>query len=379
MRLSRSSPLQTAAAVVSGVDRDHPADAMLRQEFKSQRGLSQDQKAQITRAVFSYFRWRGWLGGTEDTTAQIRKALELAERFARQPESFIDEELVARALPTWVKDEMEVTAPLARSLQSEPKLWLRAKRGQGTAVATRLGDCRTLPGGELADTLEYRGTRDLFLTQEFHSGQFELQDLSSQAVGFICAPVPGQTWWDACAGEGGKLLHLSDLMQNRGLIWASDRASWRLQKLKRRAARAQAFNYRSVPWNGGPKLPTKTTFDGVLLDAPCTGSGTWQRNPDGRWTTTSEGVRELSELQNQLLAHVAAAVKPGGKLVYAVCSLMHSETTLIAQTFEQRFGNFEPLEFPNPLEFGSSCRTQLALQPNTFGGNGMFVAAWRRK
>jgi len=274
---------------------------------------------------------------------------------------------------------VEIAPALARSLQAEPKLWLRTKRGQGGAVANRLGDCRIFGSGHLSDVLEYGGRRDLFLTEEFHRGQFELQDLSSQAVGPICAPEPGQTWWDACAGEGGKLLHLSELMQNRGLIWASDRSSWRLQKLKRRAARAQVFNYRTALWNGGAKLPTKTKFDGVLLDAPCSGSGTWQRNPDGRWTTKPEALEELSEIQNQLLANVVPSIKPGGKVVYAVCSLMRSETTVVAQTFQERFDNFEPLEFPNPLELDSSRRAQLAFQPNTFGGNGMFVAAWRRK
>jgi hypothetical protein len=85
--------------------------------------------------------------------------------------------------------------------------------------------------------LEYRGTQDLFRTPEFHKGSFELQDINSQAVGIICEPKPGETWWDACAGEGGKLLHLSELMENKGLIWASDRVEWRLKKLKQRTAR----------------------------------------------------------------------------------------------------------------------------------------------
>src|SRR6185295_12507460 len=139
------------------------------------------------------------------------------------------------------------------------------------AVAQRLGNCKRFGSGALADTLEYNGNNDLFRTPEFHEGEFELQDISSQAVGLICNPKPGETWWDACAGEGGKLLHLSGLMENKGLIWASDRAAWRLQKLKRRTARAKVFNYRSAPWNGEAKLPTKTKFDGVLLDAPCSG------------------------------------------------------------------------------------------------------------
>ena len=194
-----------------------------------------------------------------------------------------------------------------------------------------------------ADTLEYTGAQDLFRTAEFHSGEFELQDLSSQAVGFICNPQQGETWWDACAGEGGKTLLLSELMENKGLIWASDRASWRLKFLKRRAARSRAFNYRTAPWDGSSRLPTKTKFNGVLVDAPCTGIGTWHRNPHARWTTTQQDVIELSQLQCQLLGNVATSLKPGGKLVYSVCTLTRSETAAVADAFERARPDFEPL------------------------------------
>src|SRR5262245_53162389 len=169
--LSRSPSLQTAARVVSSVDRDHPADAMLRREFTSRRDLTQQEKTEITRAVFSYFRWRGWLETRGKTAEPLSKALELTERFAKQPETFSDHDLVARALPAWVTGEMQITAALARSLQEEPKLWLRTKKGRGTTIAKCLGDCRVFGWGHLSDTLEYRGKRDLFLTQEFHRGQ----------------------------------------------------------------------------------------------------------------------------------------------------------------------------------------------------------------
>src|SRR6185503_8199501 len=124
----------------------------------------------------------------------------------------------------------------------------------------KLGECWISGNPGLGDTLEYRGREDLFRMREFHAGAFEVQDISSQIVGLTCAPEPGETWWDACAGEGGKLLHLSDLMQNKGLIWASDRVEWRLKRLKLRAGRAKAFNYRSAIWDGGAKPPTKTRF-----------------------------------------------------------------------------------------------------------------------
>ena len=173
-------------------------------------------------------------------------------------------------------------------------------------------------------------------------------------------------------------MHLSGLMANKGLIWASDRAAWRLATLKRRAARAGVFNYRAAAWDGGPRLPTKTKFDGVLVDAPCSGIGTWHRNPHARWTTTAEDVKELGELQQRMLLHAAAGVKPGGKLVYAACTLADLETTRVVEGFEARSSQFEQLAIQNPFAPGSAPGGLLTLWPQESGGNGMCIAAWGR-
>jgi 16S rRNA (cytosine967-C5)-methyltransferase len=367
-----------AERIIRGATRERPADGLLRAELKAQHGLARWEGAQVSRAVFAYFRWRGWLEQENPIREQIDHALAVAGRYAVQPESFSDAELLARAVPGWLPSVMEPKPAWARSLQREPRLWLRARRGQGRAVAGKLVDCRVFGDGLLADTLEYIGRTDLFRTAEFHAGEFELQDVSSQAVGLICDPRPGEKWWDACAGEGGKTLHLADLMGNKGLIWASDRAGWRLAMLKRRAARAGVFNYRAVPWDGGPRPPTKTMFDGVLVDAPCSGIGTWQRNPHARWTTTAQEVKALSEVQRQILVHAAAGVKPGGRLVYAACSLAPLETTKVVKAFEDQCPSFDQLAVRNPLAPGSPPSELLYLWPQETGGNGMFVAAWRR-
>lgn len=174
-------------------------------------------------------------------------------------------------------------------------------------------------------------------------------------------------------------MHLADLMANKGLIWASDRAAWRLARLKRRAARAKLFNYRSRLWDGGARLPVKTLFDGVLVDAPCSGVGTWQRNPHARWTTTQNDVRELSQIQKALLEHAAPAVKPGGRLIYAVCSLTRAETLEVRDAFEKGRAEFERLRWTNPLKEKSPPEEEIWLWPQECGGNGMFVAGWRRR
>ncbi|MEY2427345.1 MAG: rRNA (cytosine967-C5)-methyltransferase [Verrucomicrobiota bacterium] len=371
--------LTLAAAVIQKSNRERPADGELRAALKSQGGLSRDDSWRVSRAVFAYYRWLGWLDRRNPLPFQIEQGLELAEAFANEPKRFSDDQLVERAAPAWVKSEMEASPAWARAIQSEPKLWLRARPGQGRALAAKLGDCISFGAGPLADALEYRGTQDLFRTPEFHAGEFELQDISSQAAGIVCAAAPGQTWWDACAGEGGKTLQLSDLMENKGMIWASDRAEWRLRKLKQRTARARVFNYRTALWNGGPKLPTRTKFDGVLVDAPCSGIGTWQRNPHARWTTTARDISELSALQTDLLLNAAASVKPGGRMIYSVCTLARSETIEVAAAFEKQSPGFERLEASHPLEAKSSKATEFCLWPQDLGGNGMFIALWKKK
>jgi 16S rRNA (cytosine967-C5)-methyltransferase len=230
----------------------------------------------------------------------------------------------------------------------------------------------------LPDAVQYKGEEDLFRRPEFHAGELEIQDIASQAVGWLCAPQPGETWWDACAGEGGKTMQLSDLMQNKGLIWASDRAEWRLKNLKRRAARAKVFNFRSQVWDGGAKLPTKTKFDGILVDAPCSGVGTWQRNPHARWTTTLQDVTELGAVQLQLLNNVAGSLKSNGKLIYSVCTLTQAETTDVVENFSKAHPELEPMALPE-ISPVVAVSTTVTIWPQDLGGNGMFIAGWRRK
>jgi 16S rRNA (cytosine967-C5)-methyltransferase len=274
---------------------------------------------------------------------------------------------------------MELNATYLRQLQREPSLWIRTKAGAAAQVARSLKetDPPVLPEAVLRppdlSALRYRGTADLHRAAGFQSGQFEIQDLASQLVGHACAPLPGETWWDACAGEGGKALHLSDLMRNKGLLWATDRSARRLSLLRRRAARAGMFNYRAAEWTGTGPAPFRTKCDGVLVDAPCSGVGTWQRNPHARWTTSPSDVQELAAVQATLLRLAAASVKPGGRLVYAVCTLTRSETTAVVDGFGSGHPDFEP----SPLPIGRGA-SHITLLPQDLDANGMFIATWKR-
>jgi 16S rRNA (cytosine967-C5)-methyltransferase len=369
---------ELVSGVIERSSREQPADAVLRASLRAAQGLEPEDSAAVCEAVNAYYRWFGWLRPEDRMRRKIQDALDLDHRFHVNRNAFTDLEYRTRCVPDWVAAEMDVTAAWAKSLQRDTRLWLRAKPGQAATLAECLGDCAAPVSAPRLDALVYLGMRDLFQTPEFHRGEFEIQDLSSQCVGLMCDPAPGSKWWDACAGEGGKTLHLGALMQNKGLIVASDRAAWRLEKLKRRTARAQMFNYRPAQWNGGVKLPFKTLFDGVLVDAPCSGIGTWQRNPQARWTTTAQDVAELAQCQFDLLDHAAKAVKPGGKLVYSVCTLARKETEQVADAFGKGHPEFHPLVVAHPLKPTAALAARHWFRPEDHGANGMFVALWRR-
>lgn len=377
--MSDSAILNHAARILKLVQAGTPADQALRESLTQDRHFTAPaERRGISRAVFTYFRWWRWLEAGVSPQKQLAAALELQQRFDANPAGFKPEALAAKAVPDWLWDEMDSpgnsstrlpSVALAKDgwlvqLQCEPALWIRAKAGTGAALAKKLGHCTPAP--QSPDALHYTGITDLYRTPEFQAGEFEIQDLASQMVGLAASPQAGETWWDACAGEGGKTMHLSDLMRNKGLLWASDRSLRRLGKLKERAARAKVFNFRAASWEGGIRLPTKTKFDGILVDAPCTGIGTWQRNPHARWTTAPKDVHELAEVQAQLLDHVAGSLKPGGRLIYAVCTLTRAETTAVTTAFTAAHPELEPV----------SAQT---LWPHELNANGMFIATWRRK
>ncbi|MBP7141016.1 MAG: RsmB/NOP family class I SAM-dependent RNA methyltransferase [Opitutaceae bacterium] len=376
------STLNRAAHIVRGVTPRLPADAVLRLELAANRNLSAAARSAVARAVFSYYRWLKWLRTHESLQLQINDALDRQSRYERDPLTTKIEALASRAVPEWLAGEVVMPPETLRLLQLEPVLWIRARPGMRTQLGQELKDCE-LPvawsqeaglAAGAKHALRYNGRRDLFTTGAFQRGAFEIQDIASQLVGHACSPQPGETWWDACAGEGGKSLHLADQMANRGTVWASDRSSRRLEQLKRRFARAQLFNTRIAPWDNTESLPTQTLFDGILLDAPCSGVGTWQRNPHARWTTKPQDVAELAAVQSRLLNQVAGQLKPEGRLIYSVCTLTRSETSAIADAFTRDHNDM----IPDPV-FSHSASAQVFLWPHELRSNGMFIAAWRRK
>jgi len=176
------------------------------------------------------------------------------------------------------------------------------------------------------DALVLKERANVFLTDAFKQGLFEVQDASSQLVAAFLDVQPGMRVVDTCAGAGGKTLHMASLMQNKGQLIAMDLYESKLKQLKLRAKRNGAFNieYRIIDSTKViKKLYEKA--DRVLIDAPCSGLGVLKRNPDSKWKLQPEFIDNIRKVQAEVLESYSRIVKPGGKLVYATCSVLPSE------------------------------------------------------
>ncbi|MGQ3130611.1 MAG: RsmB/NOP family class I SAM-dependent RNA methyltransferase [Flavobacteriales bacterium] len=185
---------------------------------------------------------------------------------------------------------------------------------------------------------------NVFSSPLFRAGCFEVQDAGSQKIAEICAVKPGMTVIDACAGAGGKSLFLAAEMQNKGRIISMDTEAWKLEELKKRAARAGIDTIQTEQIRGLAGIKNKENrADVLLLDVPCSGSGVLKRNPDAKYRITNSFVDELKLLQGYILKEYARMVKPGGALVYATCSLLPEENQQQTQAFLLENKNFEPV------------------------------------
>ena len=176
------------------------------------------------------------------------------------------------------------------------------------------------------DALVLKERANVFLTDAFKEGMFEVQDANSQLVAHFLDVKPGMRVVDACAGAGGKTLHIASIMENKGQLIAMDLYESKLKQLKLRAKRNSAFNieYRIIDSTKViKKLHEKA--DRVLIDAPCSGLGVLKRNPDAKWKLQPEFIDNIKKVQTEVLENYSKMVKPGGKLVYATCSVLPSE------------------------------------------------------
>ena len=223
--------------------------------------------------------------------------------------------------------------------------------------------CRWSPLG-----LRVEGRHPIAGLDLFRNGAIEIQDEGSQLVALLADARPGQQAVDFCAGAGGKTLAMAAAMKNRGRVVACDVLGNRLKRAAERFRRAGLHNIETRPLSSArdPWVKRhKGRFDRVLVDAPCSGTGTWRRNPDARWRLLGPGLKELLALQAEILDSAARLVKPGGRLIYATCSLLIEENEEQIAAFLEAHADFAPLPIGE-------------VWPTAIGGHSPFDGPWLR-
>ncbi len=375
------------------------ADREISTHFRANRQFGSRDRRFFGALVFSYFRWKGWVDAIPNFPRALAAACWLSNESHHPalalwaemppepaPTASLTERAAAlatwqgwahapdhRALfPDWFFEEVirgEDPADeirIAASFQQRPPLWLRARSGHQRDVVRLLAKAgfTATPDARVPTAFRVDGTPSAEVLRPILHQHAEVQDIASQVVGQLCAPTPGQQWWDVCAGAGGKTLHLLDALDKKGFVFCSDIRAAALRELTRRAhdAHYSSFATRALPEDPA-EWRVEEQFDGILLDAPCSGIGTWGRAPDARWRITRDELRSHRDRQLALLQHAAQQLKPGGRLVYAVCSLSKSETGNVIEAFLNQSPSF--------TRDPAGCRT---IYPDFGPGIGMWIA-----
>lgn len=209
----------------------------------------------------------------------------------------------------------------------------------------------TTTSPDFPDALLLEERQNIFTRQPFRDGLFEVQDAGSQLIAPYLRVEPGMRVVDACAGGGGKTLHLAALMQNKGRIIAMDTEAWKLEELKKRARRAGASNIETRVIESSKTIKRQErSADRLLLDVPCSGLGVLKRNPDAKWKLSPEAIEKVKLTQQKIINDYSVILKPGGMMVYATCSVLPSENERQVEKFLiDKAGQFELIEMKTLL------------------------------
>jgi len=268
---------------------------------------------------------------------------------------------------------------------------LKTTRDKAAAALHHLGAAPTplSPLGLRLPLLEDGRSPSLAGEPAYVKGLVEIQDEGSQLAALFCAAQPGEQVLDLCAGGGGKTLALAAAMENRGQIYATDRDARRLAPLYQRLERAGTRNVQvRTPRRGSDILADlETRCDLVLIDAPCTGTGTWRRNPDAKWRVRPGALMQRMKEQDEVLESAQRFVKQNGRLIYVTCSLLRDENEDRIEAFLENHADFAAIGaaelagaagLPELAGFASRLGPGLRLSPLTSGTDGFFIAGVRR-
>ena len=304
--------------------------------------------------------WAEWPEVPDHVLTERTALLAAGPRAVRESIPDALDTLASAALgPAWDAELAALNQPAPVFLRIHPQRTTLAKTI--TALAAAGVSAEPVPGAPLA----LRVTAGRVSPRLAQTGDFEIQDAGSQQVAPFLQPEPGQTVLDICAGAGGKTLHLVALMENRGELHAFDTASHKLKTLRLRAERAGV----KVKTNlAEPEVLSRFMgeADRVLVDAPCSGTGTLRRHPDLKYHVTAESLEEVTTLQRQILHRAARTVRDGGRLVYATCSLLPAENEAQAAWFTAEYPEF-------------TFEEERRLSPAATGWDGFYMARWVRR
>jgi len=371
-----------AAARESGA----AADALIARYFKTRRYAGSKDRRAVRALVYRAVRRAGEppASGRAAMLGLAGEEPELGALFdgsphAPAPVQAGEPAAPAAIAPAWLLDRLDplVGEDERLALLDRAPLDLRVNRlkGDREAALAALPEAMPTPHAPLGLRLP-EGTR-VAETDAWQSGLVEVQDEGSQLICLACAARPGERVIDLCAGAGGKTLALAADMANQGAILAADSDRARLSRLAPRLARAGVtiVEPRLLDPGRESEMLQGIEADLVLVDAPCSGSGTWRRNPETRWRATPERLARVVELQARLLDIAAGLLAPGGRLVYAVCSLLAEEGSEQAAALTARSSLVpETIAMPAGRDAGSGR----LLTPGHDGTDGFFIAHWRR-
>ncbi|BBK43440.1 rRNA cytosine-C5-methylase [Allostella vacuolata] len=438
------TPAARIASAIELVDRIEgsriPTDALLAEHFRARRFIGSKDRGAIAETVYAYLRRRGqvdwWIErqgwGRVGTTARARMvgllllerkaaAGEIAHLFDDGPyhprrlnpdEQGIVEALAGKPIahpdqPVWVETNYpewlhphlvavfgDAVGREMAALDVPAPLDLRVNALAGTreqAIASLARDqIRAVPTEWSPWGLRLDKRVALQTVDAWKSGLVEVQDEGSQLVAMLLGARAGMRVVDFCAGAGGKTLAIAAGMENKGQIIACDTSAKRLEGATVRLRRAGVHNVERRHIESERDKWVKRhagAFDRVLADAPCTGTGTWRRNPDGRWRLTEQDLAELVDLQGRILDSCARLVKPGGRLVYATCSILAEENEAQVERFLAAHADFRavpvadawPAGQPNPATgLEAFPGPALRLSPARHGTDGFFAALLER-
>lgn len=413
MRFSNAHLEQAISAIRAILPMDYPADAVLRRFFREHPMLGASDRSFIAETVFGILRHRYFLERL--TTQATPRALLLSYlvKFQgvnlREFKSAISETeakwlagikavtlqsqplAVQAEFPAWLFEKLQNVMPetdildFGRALQQPAPLDIRVntihiKRDEVLAALCQEG-IQAQATSYSPVGIRLTGKPAINRHRFFLSGRIEVQDEGSQLLGYLLAPKRGEMVVDFCAGAGGKTLLLGALMRSSGRIYAFDTSEKRLNNLKPRLKRSGLSNLHPqliASENDSKVKRLAGKIDRVLVDAPCSGLGTLRRNPDLKWRQSIQSIQELKQKQTAILTAAARLLKPGGRLVYATCSLLQEENQEVVENFLSNHPRFSLEECTKiflqqkiPIDTGKF----LQLSPHQHGTDGFFAAA----